>query len=375
VLLLVCTLYCAEMTDKKIETQQNNDTSAKISQLEAKLAALTSQLNSVSPTARYAPDGANLFNYMYREAQIYQDIFGCLNSNIISPLSTVANSRVPTGWDDTSYSQTLWNNRRILRIGTANQVQSNGNGLLVNIPSGYDVLWIRVLNERWTTFRVAYTSAQANFAQDVNEVYAAGYRKLNGIAPDGAGPDSQWDLHQWFPIPIRQQGSLTLYTDKNSDPWISGIAFGKNLWNHAMNSAVAFLWKLNPADGEITWVGENWNNDQLAKFEQNSNTEVSVPVVFSGKDKLVYLVEHNNNWVGVQHGRVYVNGQEVERLRTTYRNPFATHFNSKFYNRYIATRIPANLIQQGDRFIKLRIDMTPCNHHIHFREIGTHDYF
>lgn len=73
------------------------------------------------------------------------------------------------------------------------------------------------------------------------------------------------------------------------------------------------------------------------------------------------------------HGRVRVNGQTVERFRTSWINPFASHFNSKLYDRYMATYVPANLIRASDRFITVTIDMTEANHHIHFREIGTHD--
>jgi len=40
----------------------------------------------------------------------------------------------------------------------------------------------------------------------------------------------------------------------------------------------------------------------------------------------------------------------------------------------MATKIPASLIGQTDKFVRLKIDMTGSNHHIHFREIGTHDY-
>jgi len=201
-----------------------------------------------------------------------------------------------------------------------------------------------------------------------------GYRKLNSIAPDGGCTDAFWDVHHWVAIPLRGEGSYNVYSDKYSDDWISGIAFSKNLWNHAYNSAVAYYWGLNPGTGVPSWSTENWNNDNLAYFPLNTNIEVLVPVMPTGGDKIVYIVEHNNNWMGTQHGNVFINGQPVERFRTTYSNPFATHWNSKIYERYMATRIPANLIQATDKFVRLKIDMTNSNNHIHFREIGTHDY-
>jgi len=305
---------------------------------------------------------------MYRDAKIYQDIFNAFDSNIVRKVGS------PSGWDDTSYATNPWNLRRILRIGGG--VQNNNNGLLVNVPAGYNVMWLRVLNDRWTTFRVTphRDDNSVDFSDQV-EIYSAGYRNLNEISPDGAAPDSQWNVHKWMPIPLHATGSYMVYSAQNSDTWISGIAFGKNLWNHAVNSAVAFLWKLNPQTGDIGWTSENWNNDNLGYFFAGRVTEVSVPVVWTGKDKLVYIVEHNNNWVGTQHGDVFINGNKVERFRTSYSNPFATHFNSKFYCRYMATRVPANLVQQGDKFFLLKIDMTIANNNIHFREIGSHDYF
>ena len=67
----------------------------------------------------------------------------------------------------------------------------------------------------------------------------------------------------------------------------------------------------------------------------------------------------------------------IERFRTSYDNPFARHFNSKIYMRYIAARIPKELIKQNERFISVKIDMTNQNPevNINFREIGTHDFF
>jgi len=366
---VVATMTAAAALTKLQATATQEDLSGRISTLEAKMESLGGTLNSIQGlSSRVGSDGVNLNNYMYRDAKIFQDIFNAYSSNIIRKMGN------PSGWDETSYATNPWNSRRILRIGGG--VQSNGNGMLVNVPAGYNVLWLRVLNERWTTFRVAAYSPdqQVDFSDSI-EIYAGGYRNLNEISPDGAGPDSEWNVHKWMPIPIRAAGSLMVYSAQNSDTWISGIAFGKNLWNHAMNPAVAYHWKLNPGVGDVAWNTHNWNNDQLAMINPNTTPEMSVPVIYTGKDKMIYIIEHNNNWVGTMHGNVWINGVAVERFRTSYQNPFATHHNSKMYSRYMATRIPANLVQQGDKFVTLKISMALQNHHIHFREIGTHDYF
>jgi len=372
IFLFISSIYSSKVAEKVEATtvSAQDDTTNRIANLEANLAKLTSQLGGLAGTSRYTSDGVDLRDYMYRDALIYQDIFNAYNSNIFVKRGS------PRGWDETSYVNSPWNLRHILNIGSG--ANSNGNGIKVNIPPGYDTIWLRVLGDRWATFRVApyVDDSQTNFAVDnVIERYATGFRNLNSISPDGAAPDSQWNVHMWMPFPVRNgANAYVVHSDVNSDDWISGIAFSKNIWNHAMNSGVAYLWKINGGDA-VGWGGENWNSDHLAYFTAGSNFEVWVPVIYSGKDKMVYLVEHNNNWTGTQHTGVYVNNVQVERFRTSWRNPFATHHNSKLYCRYMATRIPASMINQGDKFIRVRVDMTMNNNqNIHFREMGTHDY-
>ena len=74
-----------------------------------------------------------------------------------------------------------------------------------------------------------------------------------------------------------------------SDSWLSGIAFSKNLWGHAVNSAVAYHWAINGGNG-LAWNSHDWNSDILAYFPAGSNHVVMVPVVANGKDKLLYMV-------------------------------------------------------------------------------------
>ena len=131
-----------------------------------------------------------------------------------------------------------------------------------------------------------------------------------------------------------------------------------------MNGGDATVW----ADG---W--HNWNNDTLSKINAKTSWELKVPVVPSGRDKLLYLVEHNNNWNGTMHTGITVNGTAVQRFRATYDNPFARHWNSKQYQRYVATYIPASMIPADSRYLSVKIDMSKQDDDINFREIGTHD--
>jgi hypothetical protein len=67
----------------------------------------------------------------------------------------------------------------------------------------------------------------------------------------------------WMPIPLRKPGKHRIYSvGEKSNDWISGIAFSKNLWNHAKNSAIAYAWGLNGSKG-VTWaaIANEWNND------------------------------------------------------------------------------------------------------------------
>jgi hypothetical protein len=298
--------------------------------------------------------------FMYKEAIIYQNIFEPLEKNIISKVGN------PVGWDDQSYRVTEFNKRKILQIGTV--AQENENGLKINVPEKYNVLWIRVLNDRHNIFRVRPES------DPESEKYACSFRGLNEISPDGTTSDSFDYIHKWCPIPLRKPGAYMLYSDRNVNGcWLSGIAFSKNLWNHAKNSGLAYHWQINGGSAAL-WNTDNWNNDVLAMIPAGQISEFIVPVVPSGKDKLLYIFEHNNNWDGVMHTGVSVNDQSVERFRTSYLNPFSIHINSKLYSRYIALRIPKEYIPEDAKFVKLKIDMQMNNNHIHFREIGTHDF-
>ena len=335
--------------------------------LNASIVQLNKSFSSISwisgaSALQFANDGVNNFNYMYRDAVVYQDIFAAYQTRVFEKRGA------PAGWDETTYSSTLFLGRKILKIGAGVQA-SNANGIVVHVPSGYNVLWLRVLSDRWETFRVM----SAVYTETQQAIYAGGFRNLNEISPDGGSADSYNLYHMWLPIPLYFPGDYFVFSDANSDDWISGIAYGKNLWNHAMNAAVAYSWFLNGGTG-VTFESANWNNDVLSKLLPGIINQLYVPVVPSGKNKLLYFVEHNSNWVGTMHGGVRVNDYDIERLRTSYHNPFATHHSSKFYQRYVAALVPANIFANTAKFLKVEIDMTMSDTAFYFREVGTHDY-
>ena len=301
-------------------------------------------------------------NHLYREAIIYDNIISAYEGGIISK------SGNPIGWDDLSHRKNPWNSKLMLKIGSNSQ--QNEAGIKVTIPDNYDVLWIRVHNDAhiWNIFRVIYADGN----KEILPKYAAGQRGLNEISPDGGSSDTYGYFHMWVPIPVIRSGTIVIHSDYPHSHWISGIAFGKNLWGHAKNSGVAYHWAIN-GGSKINFEFENWNNDILVNIPHGVISELIVPVVSNGKDKLLYLVEHNNNWNGLMHTAVSVNGVSIERFRTSYSNPFAVHYNSKSFDRYAAAKIPKDLIKNGDSVVSVKIDMTFQNQDIYIREMGTHD--
>ncbi|WP_299409877.1 hypothetical protein [Acaryochloris sp. IP29b_bin.148] len=308
---------------------------------------------------------SHLRHHMYpADPIVYQNIFAAKNAGAIKKLGNPQ-------YNDTSHPPSRkWNDRPIIRYGGNNE--ADDNGAEVTIPNGYNTVWVRVLGERWTVIKAYFRDGN----REQLGLWVGGYRSANCYCPDGSLSDSYDNMHQWLPIPAGRSGRLALIAKQhtNQDFWFSGLAFSKNPWSHAAQSAVAYHWASNGGDRTL-WAtdGHNWNSDVLSNIPSKTDLELKVPVVPSGRDKLLYLVEHNNHLNGCMHESIKVGGTPIERFMASYENPFARHWNSKFYERYIAARIPASLIAPNARHLSVKINMDTQNNHIHFREIGTHD--
>jgi hypothetical protein len=288
---------------------------------------------------------------------VYQDIFTAKEKGAIYPCVPL-----PAGYNGTSHVKTKWNGHRIINFGNNKKRYAK-----INVPKGYDTVWVRVLGDRWSVIQT--------YSEGWKERWCGGHRLTNPYCPDGSLSDGYYNVHQWLPIPVRRSGehAIRLNTDGGSGDFnLSGLAFSANPWKHATQSAIGYHWAVNGGD-KVSWQKDSWKNDVLAMLTKNTNHELMVPVIPSGQDKLLYLIEHNNDWNGCMHTGITVNGKPIERFTATYDNPFARHWNSKMYERYIAARIPAYLIPDGAKHLSVRVDMRNQNNHIHFREIGTHD--
>src|SRR5262249_19022468 len=234
-----------------------------------------------------------------------------------------------------------------------------------------DTVWLRVLGDRWNDIHAYFLDDPKT---DLGE-WAAGWRASNSYSPDGSVGDSSGSVHQWMSIPAGRSGNLALISKKNTnaDFWLSGIAFSRNPWAHATQSAVAYYWGFNMGD-QAGWNNNNWGYDVLGCVNNNTNLLLKVPVVPSGRDKLLYIINHNDNAnENFMCSGITIGGNPIERLLATYDNPFSRHWNGRIYQRYLAACIPANLIDKNARFLDVRINMAYQSAPFYFREIGTHD--
>jgi hypothetical protein len=133
-----------------------------------------------------------------------------------------------------------------------------------------------------------------------------------------------------------------------------------------------------------------------------SNIIVRIPIVNSGRDKILYLVTHNDNW-NENMKAVFIfekpniqptisNTKDLttatfndisnnpmirlDNFTTTFNNPFSRHYNSSVYNRYIGTVIPSNLIKTDYIILGLQLPVALDSTSLmgtRIKHIGTHD--
>jgi hypothetical protein len=299
--------------------------------------------------------------------------------------------------------------------------QHDGSGIEVRVPEhpnkengeDYTVLWVQTLNERWSCFRVYEYDINNNVVVKYFHKHISGFNNLNKISPDGSTHNDVWNTFEWTPVPINLSGNtlrklmISIFYEQSPstiDSWFSGIAFSTNPWNHYKCSALELHWQIHKIDqatnniikdisnnySYIKWWtnsnGDAWNNTRLAYFDGTAPSfgpvivQFRIPFVYSGKDKIFYIIEHNTNLVpSVNEIRIFYNDtyRSLGNLSTAFKNPFATHYNSKIYQRYYAVRIPLYLLpkpdnRQNNNFINLRLPLFN-KQQIFFTEIGTHD--
>jgi len=296
--------------------------------------------------------------------------------------------------DDPTFSTVGWNGYKLLDIGGSTDGSS---GIAITVPIGMEVIWIRVLNDRWTTLKINGST----FLR-----YSCGFRNIIKLRPDGM--DDVGVLHRWVPYPVTVAGTYQisgLYGNIVGAPdpqvWISGLAFSKNPNYHAMLSAVSYYWSsFNPIYNQgytfsnVQWFAENYsdvvnssttdNGDNLAYFPKGAISKITVPLArtrYIG-DKMLYILSigrtNDNAWI--LNCIIKIKGIRIENFKR-YNNAFSRYYNSKPFITYLGARIPSTsggvtVFDYNTNNIDVEIDTSSSmiGDNIFFREIGTHSY-
>ena len=293
---------------------------------------------------------------------IYQNFDDAINDGTVVKLGN------PTIYSNSN----RWNGRYIFSYG--GNAENDGDGMEINVPTGTEVVWLRLLGERWNNIKVYYLDG----AQEDLGIHSAGFRNTNIYVPGGGARDGQYNMHEWLPIAVPRSGRLALISKPNTNKsfWVSGLAFSKNPWSHTHRPAVTFRWASNGGDA-VNWTGR-FDNDQLAQVPANTKMLLKIPVVENGKDKLLYFVCRKRTHAMVTYETIRINGTALtERLTFTHDNPFSRHWRMTSGHGYVAVKVPANLIPSGSTYLDVEVDTgdggTKFNIAFFFYEAGTHD--
>ncbi|MFZ4850717.1 MAG: hypothetical protein ACOYL7_16460, partial [Caldilinea sp.] len=279
---------------------------------------------------------------------IYEDIFEAFNKGVIAKLG---NPRLEAVWNTRHTAANPYRLRPMLQLGSP--CDSDGNGAVVTVPEGFNTLWLRFGPAGSGTWGL-----KAYFLDGAGEALGhwSGGRRPYQVCPDGSLPDNTGAVmgydHQWMAIPVGRAGKVALIsTHSELFAWYSGIAFSRNPWAHAAQSARGYALGFNGSKG-VTWFGwqsERFAGDQAGSITRNlsqGGQALQVPVLPNGRDKLLYLVNAPEVVYGVgsssstgvyqdvyspydnglQLTGIRVNGQPVERFLATYDNPFARYW-------------------------------------------------
>ena len=293
---------------------------------------------------------------------VYDNVFVAMKNGALTKLGNPA-------FNDTGFTPSHpLNHRAAIMFGNNNE--DDGNGASVTVPVGYDTLWIRVQGQQYRFVHAYFLDGD----QEDMGVWTGGYRSADPYNPDGSISDGGLYNYQWMPIPVGRSGTVALISKAPSSGnfWIAGLAFSQNPWNHAVQAAQGY-WQASNGGDKTQFPTYQWGYDVVGALPGQSKLELVVPVIPSGRDKLLYAVGRNKNVNELSHSGITVEGVPIERFVASYDNPFARHYNNKQFERYIAARIPAGLVGNR-RWISVVISTEYQDDQFLFREIGTHDY-
>jgi streptogramin lyase len=192
---------------------------------------------------------------------IYEDIFVALDRGVIAKLG---NPRLLDDWNVRHTADRPYRGRPLLQLGSPND--SDGNGAVVTVPEGYNTLWLRVHGGGGNIGLKAY------FLDGAGEALGhwSGAQRPYQVCPDGSLPDNAgakegYD-HQWLAIPVGRSGKVALISQQSDVyVWYSGVAFSRNPWAHAAQSARGYALGFNGSRG-VTWHSAQSFGDQAGSI-------------------------------------------------------------------------------------------------------------
>lgn len=288
-----------------------------------------------------------------------------------------------------------------------------GNGIEFAIPAGCNVLWLLCVSDRVISFKICDLSGT------IYGIYAGGRNYSNHINPGGTVSTLLSDnVLSWIQIPLYWLNNNIAQTQRvrlhsylstaNTDAfWVSKIAFSSNQWNHVIITPQMIYYDTNseshipiPVDSldlkvrvgkypttvinrvaDIAGYILDWMHSGIIKIKENINFRLRIPIIKSGKNKILYFISINRSLtfdvlqVSLVNPTSSSSLIKLDDLKSTYLNPFATHHNSKLLNSYRATIIPDSLIRRdlfGRTFITINLFL-PTGSDFYIRELGTHD--
>ena len=193
---------------------------------------------------------------------IYEDIFVALDRGVIAKLG---NPRLEDDWNVRHTAAKPYRGRPLLQLGSSND--SDGNGAVVTVPEGYNTLWLRrVVGGGGSAGLKAY------FLDGAGEALGhwSGAQRPYQVCPDGSLPDNagakEGYEHQWLAIPVGRSGKVALISQQSDGyVWYSGVAFSRNPWAHAAQSARGCALGFNGSRG-VTWHSAQYFGDQAGSI-------------------------------------------------------------------------------------------------------------
>ena len=193
---------------------------------------------------------------------IYEDIFVALDRGVIAKLG---NPRLEDDWNVRHTAAKPYRGRPLLQLGSSND--SDGNGAVVTVPEGYNTLWLRrVVGGGGSAGLKAY------FLDGAGEALGhwSGAQRPYQVCPDGSLPDNagakEGYEHQWLAIPVGRSGKVALISQQSDGyVWYSGVAFSRNPWAHAAQSARGCALGFNGSRG-VTWHSAQSFGDQAGSI-------------------------------------------------------------------------------------------------------------